>query len=192
MQSEMDSLYWDWQSKNHITLGENCTMASTNPVVSDSIYMDRLSRIPSIIEMPYNEAVRKFIDMYAVRLRNKVSFMLAATNFYMPIFEEALDLYDLPQELKYLPIIESALNPVAVSRHVRKIGHDVVCRYESRNVPTGFFGQIVVDCPIIRGSSGTAYGFVDSARPAVVSCQYQIPVLIVVVQVFHVTCCRPS
>ena len=78
--------------------------------------MDRLSRIPSIIEMPYNEAVRKFIDMYAVRLRNKVSFMLAATNFYMPIFEEALDLYDLPQELKYLPIIESALNPVAVSR----------------------------------------------------------------------------
>lgn len=81
MQSEMDSLYWDWQSKNHITLGENCTMASTNPVVSDSIYMDRLSRIPSIIEMPYNEAVRKFIDMYAVRLRNKVSFMLAATNF---------------------------------------------------------------------------------------------------------------
>ena len=91
----MDSLYWDWQSKNYITLGENCTMASTNPVVSDSIYMDRLSRIPSIIEMPYNEAVRKFIDMYAVRLRNKVSFMLAATNFYMPIFEEALDLYGL-------------------------------------------------------------------------------------------------
>lgn len=50
------------------------------------------------------------------RLRNKVSFMLAAANFYMPIFEEALDLYDLPMELKYLPIIESALNPVAVSR----------------------------------------------------------------------------
>ncbi len=42
--------------------------------------------------------------------------MFAATNFYMPIFEEALDLYDLPQELKYLPVIESALNPVAVSR----------------------------------------------------------------------------
>lgn len=116
MQSEMDSLYWDWQSKHYITLGENCKMTSVNPVVSDSIYMDRLSRIPSIIEMPYNEAVRKFIDMYAVRLRNKVSFMLAATNFYMPIFEEALDLYDLPMELKYLPIIESALNPTAVSR----------------------------------------------------------------------------
>ena len=116
MQSEMDSLFWDWQSKNYISMGENCKMTSVNPIVSDSIYMDRLSRIPSIIEMPYNEAVRKFIDMYASRLRNKVSFMLAAANFYMPIFEEALDLYDLPMELKYLPIIESALNPVAVSR----------------------------------------------------------------------------
>lgn len=116
MQEEMDRLYWDWQSKHYLSLGENCDMGSDNPVVSDSIYMDRLSRIPSIIEMPYNEAVRKFIDMYATRLRKKVSFMLAATNFYMPIFEEALDLYDLPMELKYLPIIESALNPVAVSR----------------------------------------------------------------------------
>ena len=116
MQSEMDSLFWDWQSKNYISMGENCKMTSVNPIVSDSIYMDRLSRIPSIIEMPYNEAVRKFIDMYASRLRNKVSFMLAAANFYMPIFEEELDLYDLPMELKYLPIIESALNPVAVSR----------------------------------------------------------------------------
>lgn len=116
MQSEMDSLFWNWQSKNYISLGENCKMTAANPVVSDSIYIDRLSRIPSVIEMPYNEAVRKFIDMYATRLRNKVSFMLAATNFYMPVFEEALDLYDLPLELKYLPIIESALNPVAVSR----------------------------------------------------------------------------
>ena len=61
------------------------------------------------------------------------------------------------------------------------ISHDVVCCNESRNVPTGFFGQVVVDCPIICGSSGTAYGFVDSAWPAVVSCQYQVPVLIDVI-----------
>ena len=54
--------------------------------------------------------------MYAGRLRNQVSFMLSACNFYMPIFEEALDAYNLPLELKYLPIIESALNPSAVSR----------------------------------------------------------------------------
>ena len=54
--------------------------------------------------------------MYAGRLRNQVSFMLSACNFYMPIFEEALDAYGLPLELRYLPIIESALNPSAVSR----------------------------------------------------------------------------
>lgn len=78
--------------------------------------MDRLQRIPAIIEMPYNEVVRKFIDMYATRLRQKIAFMLSANNFYMPIFEEALDLHDLPLELKYLPVIESALNPMATSR----------------------------------------------------------------------------
>lgn len=102
--------------ENYINLGENCTATSANPEVSDSIYIDRLQRIPAIIEMPYNEVVRKFIDMYATRLRQKVAFMLSANNFYMPIFEEALDLYDLPLELKYLPVIESALNPMATSR----------------------------------------------------------------------------
>ena len=54
--------------------------------------------------------------MYTGRLRNNVSFMLSACNFYMPIFEEALDTYGLPFELRYLPIIESALNPSARSR----------------------------------------------------------------------------
>ena len=116
MQSDMDSLYWDWQSKYLISIDENCQMTSSYPVVSDSIYIDRLSRIPSVIEMPFNDIVKKHIEAYTGRLRNKVSFMLAAANFYMPLFEEALDTYDLPMELKYLPIIESALNPKALSR----------------------------------------------------------------------------
>ena len=115
MLSETDSLYLDWVSKHYINMSENCTMTSENPVVSDSIYMSRLQRTPAIIEMPYNDIVRKFIDMYATRLRQKVAFMLSANNLYMPIFEEALDLYDLPLELKYLPVIESALNPTATS-----------------------------------------------------------------------------
>ena len=116
MLSDMDSLYYDWQSKNFINLDENCRMLPEGPIVSDSVYIDRLSRIPSIIEMPYNEVVKKYIEAYTGRLRNKVSFMLAAANFYMPMFEEALEAYDLPMELKYLPIIESALNPKAISR----------------------------------------------------------------------------
>ena len=116
METDMDSLYCDWLSKTHLSLDENCQVTTANPIVSDSVYMDRLSRIPSIMELPYNEAVKKSIEAYTVRLRNKVSFMLGAANFYMPIFEEALDAYDLPLELKYLPIIESALNPTALSR----------------------------------------------------------------------------
>lgn len=116
MQSDMDSLYWDWQSKNYISIDENCKMLPEGPKVSDSIYIDRLSRIPTIIEMPFNEVVKKYIEAYTGRLRNKVSFMLGAANFYMPMFEEALEAYDLPLELKYLPVIESALNPKAQSR----------------------------------------------------------------------------
>ena len=116
MLSETDSLYLDWISKHYITPTGNCTMGKNNPVLPDSIYIKRLSRIPAEIEMPYNDIIRKFIDQYAIRLRQKVAFMLSANNFYMPIFEEALDLYNLPLELKYLPVIESALNPMARSR----------------------------------------------------------------------------
>lgn len=112
----LDSLLNDWKAKNYIDLGKDCSTSTVNPMFSDSVYIDRLSRMPTVMEMPYNEIVRKFIDMYAGRLRNQVAFMLSACNFYMPIFEEALDAYGLPLELKYLPIIESALNPSAVSR----------------------------------------------------------------------------
>ena len=112
----LDSLLNDWKAKNYIDLGKDCSTSTVNPMFSDSVYIDRLSRMPTVMEMPYNEIVRKFIDMYTGRLRNQVAFMLSACNFYMPIFEEALDAYGLPLELRNLPIIESALNPSAVSR----------------------------------------------------------------------------
>ena len=112
----LDSLLVDWKAKNYIDLSKECRTSPDNPVFSDSVYIDRLQRMPTVMEMPYNEVVRKFIDLYTGRLRNQVAFMLSACNFYMPIFEEALDAYNLPLELKYLPIIESALNPSAVSR----------------------------------------------------------------------------
>ena len=116
MENDMDSLYWDWQSKNLISPDPTCRTTAAGPTVSDSVYIDRLSRIPSLMEMPFNETVKKSIESYTNRLRNKVSYMLAASNFYMPIIEEALEAYDLPMELKYLPIVESALNPKALSR----------------------------------------------------------------------------
>ncbi len=112
----LDSLLNDWKAKTYIDLGKDCDTSPDNPQFSDSVYIDRLSRMPVVIEMPYNEVVRKFIDQYTGKLREQVSFMLSASNFYMPIIEEALDAYGLPLELRYLPVIESALNPTATSR----------------------------------------------------------------------------
>ena len=116
MTLDIDTLLRQWNASQYLEADTNCNMQDVNPVFSDSIYVDRLSRIPTIMEMPYNNSVRKFIDQYTGRLRHSVSYMLGATNFYIPIFEEALALYNLPLELKYLPVIESALDPTAVSR----------------------------------------------------------------------------
>jgi membrane-bound lytic murein transglycosylase D len=85
-------------------------------IASDSVYVDRLSRLNNIIELPYNRVVRNCIDLYVDRRRNIVEYMLGLENFYFPMIEQALDENDLPHELKYLAVIESALNPVALSR----------------------------------------------------------------------------
>ncbi|NPD91573.1 lytic transglycosylase domain-containing protein [Xylanibacter muris] len=116
MSYDLDSLMNLYMSKTYLNDDNDCNMKDVNPVFEKDVYIDRLSRIPAIMEMPYNDVVQKFIDRYSGRLRHSVSYMLGASNFYMPIFEEALEAYGLPLELKYLPIIESALNPNAVSR----------------------------------------------------------------------------
>lgn len=113
---ELDSLMNLYMSKTYLDEDPDCNMQDVNPTFTKEEFIDRLNRIPSVIEMPYNEVVQKFIDRYSGRLRHSVSYMLGASNFYMPIFEEALEAYNLPLELRYLPVIESALNPKAVSR----------------------------------------------------------------------------
>lgn len=82
---------------------------------TDQQIVERLSRIPTTIDLPFNQITREYIDAYSNRRRNSVSVMLGSCNFYMPIFEEALEKYGLPLELRYLPVIESALVPTAVS-----------------------------------------------------------------------------
>jgi len=116
MPAELDSLLREWNTKNFIAIDETCQSTGTNPVYDKEEYIRRLSRLPNVIDMPYNEVVRKFIDQYADRLRRSVSIMLGASNFYFPLFEEALETYQMPLELRYLPVIESALNPGATSR----------------------------------------------------------------------------
>ncbi len=115
MTYDLDSLLNLYMSKTYLE-PEDCNMQNVNPEYSKEEYMDRLYRMPCVMEMAYNDVVQQFIDRYSGRLRHSVSYMLGAANFYVPIFEEALEAYQLPLELKYLPVIESALNPKAVSR----------------------------------------------------------------------------
>ena len=77
---------------------------------SDSVYMARLQSMPHVMEMTYNRVVKAFIERYA-RCPKDVGYMLGIGNaYYFPMFEEALERHNVPLELKYLPVIESALN----------------------------------------------------------------------------------
>lgn len=102
----------DYNNKNNLTPG---TGSARELSANDSLIISRLSRIPTTIEMPLNDVTRKFIEKY-ISMRGSVATMLGASNFYNPIFEEALERYGLPLELRYLPVIESALRPSATSR----------------------------------------------------------------------------
>ena len=88
------------------------------PYYADSVVAAKLGMldITTPFELVYNDQVQRFIDFWAYRRRPLVSNMLGMGRLYFPLFEEMLDKYDLPIELKYLAIVESALNPVAVSR----------------------------------------------------------------------------
>lgn len=111
----LDEVLKEYNAQQYLQMDTTCRMSDENPTYSQDVYVDRLKRMPTAIEMPWNDVVQKFIDRYSGRLRRSVSYMLGASNFYMPIFEQALEVYGLPLELKYLPVIESALNPNAIS-----------------------------------------------------------------------------
>lgn len=116
MTTDLDELLHLYNAQSYLMKDTTCNYRDVNRTYPDSVYMDRLQRLPTIIEMPYNQVVKQFIERYSDKLRGSVSYMLGAANFYMPIFEQALETYGLPLELRYLPVIESALNPNAVSR----------------------------------------------------------------------------
>lgn len=88
-----------------------------NPQVSDDVIRRRLAALPTVIEMPFNQIVRACIDRYTAQSRPQLSVILGLANYYMPIFEQALEERGLPMELKYIPVIESGLDPNAVSSH---------------------------------------------------------------------------
>jgi len=88
------------------------------PVFSDSVLEKRIADLNylSLFEIPYNKQVKNYIEFYSIKNRDLYSKIMGLSALYFPLFEEHLDKYNLPLELKYLAIVESALNPTANSR----------------------------------------------------------------------------
>ena len=84
--------------------------------VPDEVYIDRIKKMNSFITLPYNDIVRNYIILYSEKMPTKMSSILGLSKYYMPIFDEVFDKYNMPEELKAMAVIESALNPLAVSR----------------------------------------------------------------------------
>lgn len=114
-ETDTQELMKNWYLQNYAVLSGDSETKDDVPT-SDEDYLQRLKALPTVIEMPYNQVVRSYIDMYTQRRRTLVEEMLGLSLYYIPIFEQALEQEGLPLELKYLPVIESALNPDAVSR----------------------------------------------------------------------------
>lgn len=92
-----------------------CVAYKDTIVLPDSVYKARLQALPCVVELPYNQIVKSFILRYVQRGQKQVARMKRMSEYYFPIFEEALDRYGLPYELELMPVIESALNPQAHS-----------------------------------------------------------------------------
>lgn len=99
--------------KNYVVPGVD--LGNTQPA-SPAVYEERLKKLPTEIELPYNSVVGNYINMYVNKRRSLVADMLALHSYYGPIFVEELLKEGMPTELQYLPMIESAINPNAVSR----------------------------------------------------------------------------
>lgn len=105
-----------WYMK-HYTATDDRYATRPDIQTDDATFRRRLAQLPTVIEMPYNQIVREYIVRYTDRGRAQVAALLGLGNYYMPIFEQALEEQGLPLELKYLPVIESGLDPNAVSKH---------------------------------------------------------------------------
>ncbi|MBO4917004.1 MAG: LysM peptidoglycan-binding domain-containing protein [Bacteroidales bacterium] len=84
--------------------------------VPDSVLIDRLGKMNSVITLPFNETVKNYMVLYSEKMHTKMGHILGLSTYYMPIFEDVFNRYGLPQELKAMAIVESSLNPTAVSR----------------------------------------------------------------------------
>ncbi len=113
-ETNTQELMKNWYLQNYAVLDKDVENKDPGDV-SDADYIARLKAIPSGIELPFNQVVKSYIERYTHRERTLVAEMLGMSPYYMPIFEQALEKRGMPLELKYIPVIESALDPNAVS-----------------------------------------------------------------------------
>lgn len=115
-EQDTEKILGGWYMKNY-TATDDRYRSQGDVATSDEVIRERLAKLPTVIEMPFNQIVRSYIERYTERGRAQVAALLGLSNYYMPIFEQALEEEGLPLELKYLPVIESGLDPNATSRH---------------------------------------------------------------------------
>lgn len=115
---DLDSLVNTWYVKMTLAQGDLAFSSQGQhiPEFPDSVYIDRLGRINSVITLPYNNIIRSHIHVYTSRQYDKFRIILGLQDYYFPMIEDIFGSYGLPSELKYMAVIESALNPNAVSR----------------------------------------------------------------------------
>ena len=115
--ADLDSLVNSWYVRMAMKENpEDFNYDSVGVEFSDSVYKARISKINSLIKLPYNSIIRNHIHVYTIKQRKQFSAVLGLMNYYFPMIEDIFDSYGLPTELKYMAVIESALNPNAVSR----------------------------------------------------------------------------
>ena len=113
---ENDSTPYSWTERQFIHVDPNCISDPNPQYVPDSIYIMRLKALPAVIDMPFNQPVKQCLDLYLTRRRSMIERLVGiGFNHYFPVFEDALQRYQLPSELKYLACIESALKQNAYS-----------------------------------------------------------------------------
>jgi len=108
------------KGQNNIFINTDTTavpVVNENPLMMSQnyIYKLRLDSITKTVPLPYNEFVQQYIDIYA-RRKDMFGKMMGLSNYYFPIFDKALKDFNIPQEIKYLTIVESQMNPHAISR----------------------------------------------------------------------------
>ena len=90
MTADVDNLLAEWFSKTYLDKDEECQMKDENPVFETEVYINRLHRMRTVIEMPYNEVVRKFIDSYLLKRSRQIASLKRLGEYYFPIFENSL------------------------------------------------------------------------------------------------------